>query len=389
MLCILAVTGILTAAGGYFLQERMKTEETVSLTEKQKAEFPELTVTSEEVEGGFYYEQLSRTEQIVYREILQGVNSMEETIRIHAGKEDDAGRIYEYLLYDRPELFWCNGTTRMTVYEDCTEMSPGYTCTAAEKEKRQAQIDEASEKCMTGIDPDASDYEKIRYIYEYIVGTVDYDENAPDNQNIYSALVLRRSVCAGYSRAAQYLLGNMGIPCIYVVGNVAGQGAHAWNIVQCGGKYYQMDTTFGDPVFLEEESGESLPGNSINYDYLCCTDADISIDHEQDDFAEYPVCNSDDLNYYRMNGMYYETFDREELLNRMNDSIYSGSDTFVCKFADTGLYDEAVGAVVEDLLPRAAKNLAVCYGLSSVRYTYAEDREHSKITVFWNYEENE
>ena len=387
--CILALIGILTAAGGHFLQERMKAAETVSLTGEQQVEFPELTVTVEEVAGDFYYQQLSEAEQTVYREMLQGVNGMEETIRIHAGKGDDAGKIYEYLLYDRPELFWCDGTTRMTIYEDYTEMSPGYTCTAAEKEQRQAQIDAAAEECMAGIGADASDYDRIRYVYEYIVSTVDYDENAPDNQNIYSALALRRSVCAGYSRAAQYLLKNMGIQCIYVIGNIAGQGAHAWNIVQCGGTYYQLDTTFGDPVFLEEESGESLPGSSINYDYLCCTDAEIAIDHEQDDFVEYPACSSDDLNYYRMNGMYYEAFDQEELLGRMNDSIYSGSDTFVCKFADTGLYDAAIGTIVDDLLPRAAQNLAAYYGLGSVRYTYAEDREHSKLTVFWNYEENE
>ena len=38
---------------------------------------------------------------------------------------------------------------------------------------------------------------KIRYVYEYLVNTVDYDENAPDNQNIYSALVGKSSVCAG------------------------------------------------------------------------------------------------------------------------------------------------------------------------------------------------
>lgn len=145
-------------------------------------------------------------------------------------------------------------------------------------------------------------------------------------------------------------------------GTLPDRAAHAWNIVQCGGKYYQMDTTFGDPVFLEEESGESLPGSSINYDYLCCTDAEIAIDHEQDDFVEYPACSSDDLNYYRMNGMYYEAFDQEELLGRMNDSIYSGSDTFVCKFAYTGLYDAAIGTIVDDLLPRRRRTLPPTMG---------------------------
>ena len=387
--CVLLLIGVLAAAGGHLLLEGMRTAETVSLTGEQQVEFPELTVTAEEVAGDFYYQQLSEAEQTVYREILQGVTGMEETIRIHAGKQDDAGRIYEYLLYDRPELFWCDGTSRMTIYEDYTEMSPGYTCTASEKDARQAQIDVAVQECMAGIGADASDYEKIRYVYEYIVNTVDYDENAPDNQNIYSALVGKRSVCAGYSRAAQHLLEGMGIQCIYVIGNITGQGAHAWNIVQCGGKYYQMDTTFGDPVFLEEESGESIPGSSVNYDYLCCTDAEMMIDHEQDDFVEYPACGSDDLNYYKLNGMYYEVFDSAELLGKMNESIYSGADTFVCKFADTGLYDAAQSVIINELLPQAAQNLAAYYGLGSVRYTYAEDREHSKLTVFWNYEENE
>ena len=50
------------------------------------------------------------------------------------------GKVYEFLLYDRPELFWCDGSTRMTIYEDYTEVVPGYTCTKAEKEQRQARI---------------------------------------------------------------------------------------------------------------------------------------------------------------------------------------------------------------------------------------------------------
>lgn len=71
----------------------------------QKIEFPELNVSEEDVADGFYYQQLSEQEKQVYREILQGVRSMEETILLHAGENDEAGKIYEYLMYDRPELF--------------------------------------------------------------------------------------------------------------------------------------------------------------------------------------------------------------------------------------------------------------------------------------------
>ena len=361
-------------------------EETVNAVAEQGADFPELTVAVEEVEGDFYYQQLSEVDQTVYRELLQGVQGMQECILLHAGRDDQPAKVYEYLLYDRPELFWCDGSSRMTVYDSYTEFYPGYTCTAQVREQRQAEIDAAAEECISGTDAGASEYERIKYVFEYIVNTVDYDENAPDNQNIYSALVGESSVCAGYSRTAQYLLGKLGIEAIYVVGSVEGQGAHAWNIVSCDGKYYQMDVTFADPVFYSAESGEKLPENVINYDFLCCTDQEIAADHVQSSEVPYPVCDRDDLNYYRLNGMYYDSFDAQILLSAMNSSIYSGEEMFVCKFSDADVYGQAREALINDLFPKAAQNLASAYGLSSVKYTYVEDEEHYKVTVFWNYE---
>ena len=274
----------------------------------------------------------------------------------------------------------------MTVYEEYTLFYPEYTCMYEEREQRQSEIDAAVSDCMTGVDSAAGEYEKIRYVYEYLVNTVDYDENAPDNQNIYSALVGKSSVCAGYSRAAQYLLNNMGIECIYVVGTAQGQEAHAWNIVNCGGKYYQMDVTFGDPVFLSSESGENLPGNIIYYDYLCCTDEEIMADHMPTDEIVYPVCESDDLNYYRMNGMFYDSYDPQILLGDMNESIYEGQEMFVCKFSSPEIYQKAHDEVIEELFPKAAQTLGSVYGLEQVKYTYIEDVTHNKIMVFWNYQ---
>lgn len=361
--------------------------ETVSTAARPQAEFPELTVSVEEVDESFYYRQLNEKERQIYREILQAVQNMEESARIHAGKEDDAAKVYEYLLYDRPELFWCDGSSQMTVYEDYTELYPGYTCTKEEKERRQLEIDRAAEECLSGMEPEGTEYDRIKYIFEYLVETVDYDEAAPDNQNIYSALTGKRSVCAGYSRAAQYLLEKAGVECIYVTGKIRGQGAHAWNIVKCEGTYYQMDVTYGDPVFLEAESGENVPGNSINYDYLCCTDETLSSDHIQDNHVPYPACESDDLDYYRMNGMYYEYFDPDEFLRDMNQSIYEGEESFLCKFSDDSVYGTARDTVIDSLIPRAAENLADIYGLSRVRYTYVDDGPHRRISVFWDYGE--
>ena len=110
----------------------------------QKIEFPELNVSEEDVADGFYYQQLTEREKQIYREILQGVRSMEETILLHAGENDEAGKIYEYLMYDRPELFWCDGSSKMTVYKDYTEFHPSYICTPDQRESRREQIENAA-----------------------------------------------------------------------------------------------------------------------------------------------------------------------------------------------------------------------------------------------------
>ena len=51
-------------------------EQVLEQVSEQQTEFPELTIQEEETADGFYYQQLTEREQTIYREILQGVNSM-------------------------------------------------------------------------------------------------------------------------------------------------------------------------------------------------------------------------------------------------------------------------------------------------------------------------
>ena len=80
-------------------------EKAVNTLSTEQADVPELTIPAEEAEGDFYYEQLNGSEQIVYRELLQGVREMEDCITIHAGRDEHPEKVYEYLLYDPPGTF--------------------------------------------------------------------------------------------------------------------------------------------------------------------------------------------------------------------------------------------------------------------------------------------
>ena len=102
----------------------------------------------------------------------------------------------------------------------------------------------SAEEILSGADKQTSDYGVELYIHDALMSRITYDLRAPLNQSAYSALVNDRTVCAGYARAFQYLMTQMGIPCYYCTG-YAGEN-HAWNIVKLDNEYYNADVTWDD-----------------------------------------------------------------------------------------------------------------------------------------------
>lgn len=356
----------------------------------QKIVYQEVHIEQDELEDKYYYQQVPEEERQAYLEILQGVREHVEGICIHASKADRANVLYQYVMKDFPEIFWCDGTTTATAYsgeEEYVILEPGYLYDEQKKSEMEREIQTAADQCLEGVPDGADDYQKILYVYEYIVNLVDYDMNTSDNQNIYSVFVNHRSVCAGYSKATQYLLERMGIFCTYITGKTKDGQTHAWNLVRCDGDYYYVDTTWGDPVFQESEGEETGAWQGIiSYDYMCCDDTQISGTHIPDTDVELPVCTKMDDNYYVVNGLYYTDYDRDAVLQKMNETIQAGENPTVIKFAGKDLYTEAHDDILQNLVKSAAQNLASYYGLHEVRYQYMDDPDLNKIMVIWQYQ---
>ena len=108
------------------------------------------------------------------------------------------------------------------------------------------------------------------------------------NQSAYSALVNDSTVCAGYARAFQYLMQQLGVPCYYCTG-YAGEN-HAWNIIKLNDGFYNVDTTWDDT-------------GSGTYDYFNKTDSDYASSHIRKELSVYlPPCN----------GQAYRNLEQEE-----------------------------------------------------------------------------
>lgn len=119
------------------------------------------------------------------------------------------------------------------------------------------------------IKPGMNDHQKVKAIHDWVLLHVAYDRSLRKH-SAYDALISGQAVCQGYASLTYRLLTDAGIPARIAEGSVQ-SGAHAWNLVKLGGKWYQLDTTFDDPV-------PDVAGRT-EYGYYLVTDDRLRRDH--------------------------------------------------------------------------------------------------------------
>lgn len=336
----------------------------------------------------FAYDRLSAEEQLWYQDIAQALGSMSEKQRLSdaglkAGLDENCiDRIFQCVLNDHPEIFYVDGYT-YTKYSrgDSTvaiDFSGNYQLTQEEAILRKEEIEQAAGAILENVDRQASDYNKVKYVFETLIRKTEYDLNAPDNQNIYSVFVGGASVCQGYAKATQYLLNKMGVECTLVQGKVDSGEGHAWNLVRVDGSYYYVDTTWGDASYRQEDGqnvdAQFLP--EINYDYLCVTTEQLLRTHTIESIVSMPECVDTAANYYVRQGALFESYDTEQMDTLFKKAAALGKTDVTVKCADAECYEQIKNALINeqdifDYLPEG-------YGTVS----YAHNEKQLSLT-FW------
>lgn len=329
-----------------------RTESPAPQTEEEDESFSLLE------EGGsrFAYVSLTAEEQLWDEEIEQALGSMAETIKLseeplEAGlDETDIDRIFQCVLIDHPEIFYTTGYT-YTKYSRGErtvgiDFAGAYEISRKDAALKAEQIRAVADEWCAEVPAGASEYDRVKYVYEKIIFSTDYDLSAPDNQNIASVFLGGTSVCQGYAKATQYLLNHLGVLCTLVQGTVDTGEAHAWNLVQVDGSFYYVDTTWGDASYqMEDGSGEStLP--EINYDYLCVTTEDLLRTHSIDSVVTMPECTDRAANYYVREGAYFTEYDEVQMQEIFDRAWESGRTDVTVKCADEGCYQTICDALI-------------------------------------------
>lgn len=116
--------------------------------------------------------------------------------------------------------------------------------------EQEAEMDNAVGNLLSELNlSEKTDYKKICGIYDYICANVDYDNANLNNADYklkftaYAALMNKTAVCQGYAVLFYRLALELGVDARLIAGTGNG-GAHGWNIVQLGGNYYNLDSTW-------------------------------------------------------------------------------------------------------------------------------------------------
>ena len=355
--------------------------------EEDTKEIPEKEITQEQSAYYYGYSTLDEESRKVYRQLAAGIESFQEKIPIDPISQEQLEKVMRVLMADHPEYFWTDGTSSYTYQElpggsiQNMEVQPEYQVAGQEARDLQNQIEAKADQWIQGA-PQGDTYEQIKYVYETLIDQAEYQEDSPQNQNIRSVFLEGKTVCMGYSKAAQYLLNRMGIFCTLVTGTVTGEkpSSHAWNLVKIGEQYYYMDVTWGNPGYLNPVENDAY----ISYSYLCCNWDTLAPTHVPDDTIPLPSCEDDSYNYYKNKGRWYDSFDWDQIYQVIQSDLVQGAEMTELRFAGEESYATATEALVDgNLIQEAVQNsTAVAPGQMFSWQTYYGGSDYLIIIVW-------
>lgn len=276
---------------------------------------------------------------------------------------------------DHPDLFWLE-TQYSFQYgknQKVHSIALKFNKTIEDIDDNKARFNEKVNAIIALANKYERDVEKEKFVHDYLIDHVTYNESAPMHQSAYSALVNGSSVCAGYSRAFQHIMMKMGIPAYYCVGTANG-GPHAWNIIKLGNDFYNVDSLWNDSI------GEKY--NTRAYLYFNIPDAEFNKEHRRTGLSmNLPPCNGTEMLYESVFGKSamsdilsaYGLSEKDILRSLKEYYKYCektltkagvGQSSFVVVLADKKLLDEIYydadqKGYVEGYMRKVAKNLGL------------------------------
>lgn len=106
-------------------------------------------------------------------------------------------------------------------------------------------INEVIEDISTAANDYEKDYDKVKFVYDYILDNYDYDFNLK-NHSVYELISTGKGVCSAYAMLFNEVMKQLDIPA-----DIAYNKNHAWNNVLIDNEWYNIDCSAPDMTNIE------------------------------------------------------------------------------------------------------------------------------------------
>lgn len=280
----------------------------------------------------YYYAQLNKQEQAIYKAFYKGLMAHEDIIPIPIRgqlSKEVFNKIFRAMTRDNPLIYYvnqsaCNWATDMYGH---TAICPQYFYNKDTVKKYNRNIEKTVNNLAGQLRlTEGTDYEKELRVHDWFCNNVNYDFKGTDmdnparvilSHNIVGVFAKQKAQCEGIAKAVKVLLNAVDIKCIVATGDADADGSrehHAWNVVDIDGNPYQVDVTW--------DIGASK--GRVSYDYFNVTDEIIGKTHKLED--KVPECTSLKDNYFERNKLTFKS--KSQLIAYITREITQGQTEF-------------------------------------------------------------
>lgn len=211
----------------------------------------------------YYYDRLDSSARQLYDNLLISARIVDESSDVYieappssytglsSGQVDDIVWIF---VYDHPEYFWIANqysTQTSSWYGNSVilDVYEAYQDGAKRQKARQELIDTA-QSYIDGAMRYQTDYERANYLSEQLYADIRYERGDLD-QSVASALLQKKTVCAGFSKAYSMLANAVGVDTVTLQ-----SPEHAWNVTSIADHWYHDDVTNNLWFYSDQEMDE-------------------------------------------------------------------------------------------------------------------------------------
>ena len=287
----------------------------------------------------YHYETLSKKDKEIYQDIYNCLLGHEKKVTVASDDYATVQEINSCVLYDHPEIFYFD-YFELEKQVDNTHYVPTYVYSKSEVNELNDQLETIRNDFINSLDQNASDYDKLKSIYDFVITKCQYVDGAIDNQDITSVLLYGQTVCSGYAKAVKYLSEPLGLDVAYLVGQDITDDEegdyHAWNLVYLDNDYYYLDATWGD----YDSDGITF----TMYGYFMFDSNDMLKLYKPE--GEYKTTTTGQYCYYKYENLYSDTYNKNNLSPMIKQYKNSSTTWMELKFSDS-CYQEAKRRLID------------------------------------------